>query len=94
MRRIIVLALLALALAGCGSPITPATLIGNAAKLGAAIASATQGYLRAWCPNAFEHGGRHLTHQQAQRCLRQARDSYLHLLKRNGYDPANIAGGR
>jgi hypothetical protein len=82
---------LALALGGCG--VSAEHVLGNAAKLTNKITQLSQRLLTDWCPPAFTDNARHLTPHKARSCLTQAKNSYLGILHRNGYDPKKIVNG-
>jgi hypothetical protein len=83
----------AIGIGGCGASVDPSHLIGNAAKLTAKITQMTQAYLHHWCPHAFENNAKHLTQREARGCLQRAKNDYLGILHKSGYDPSKIVAG-
>jgi hypothetical protein len=95
-RRPVVATLVAgtLAIAGCaGVPTSPKQVLEQSAKVSAAIAQLTQGILGKWCPPAFHAAGQHLTHREAVGCLTRAKNDYLGILHKAGFDPSKVVNG-
>jgi hypothetical protein len=83
----------AIVLAGCGVPTSPDQAIGDAAKVSGEVARMTKNVLGHWCPQAFRDDAKHLTHAEAKRCLSLAKDDYLGILHKAGFDPAKVVNG-
>jgi hypothetical protein len=94
-RRPSAVAPIALTLAGYGG--TPAAVshaLSAAAGASRAATRLSQQLMRSSCPQAIAEGGRRLTEEQTRECLRQAWNTPLHEVRRNGYDPSRVGRRR
>jgi len=80
------------ALIGCGSTASEVNqAVGDAAKTAHLATQLSHKTMRSWCPAAVTDGGRNLTRGQARACLRRAWNGWLTELKRDGYNPYQVA---
>jgi hypothetical protein len=67
----------------------------DAAHVAHAVTQVSETTMRSWCPAAVaSDGGRQLSRQQAQDCLRRAWNGWLSELRRNGYDANEVGQGK
>lgn len=93
--RMIGAALVIAVLAGCGVSGNDANqAVGAAAKAAQGATRLSEHAMRSWCPAAVDAGGRQLTQAQARACLQRAWNGWLNELKRNGFNPRQMAQGR
>lgn len=59
-----------------------------------AVTGQSQQLMGSWCPRAVAAGGRKLTKGSARACLQRAWQDWLSELRRNGYEPGKVGGGR
>jgi hypothetical protein len=86
----------ALAAAGCaGSYSADINQAVSAATHAAhAVTQLSENAVRSWCPQAVAAGGGELTQAEARGCLQRAWEGWMNELKRNGYNPQQVAQGK
>ena len=93
-RLALTLAVLAVMAAGCGGSSPPrevGRVVDESARSAATATQLSRELIHRWCPRALHHRTHGLTQRQARRCLQRARTTWLRELRRNGYDPKQVA---